>query len=164
MGYQFDRRGFMIIPDPREYRRTKEEQKQKCVVATEAYCPNGHNLIDDYVNFNGFGGIKLKIRRPNGEEGFMVLSPIFGDKTVVYIGTKPADGEKLEVFCPECGTAIPVLKPCDECTGGELRVLSVEPKFTVSDGIAFCDLVGCPSAYIISAGELVERAYIEGLE
>ncbi|RKZ33795.1 hypothetical protein DRQ33_03525 [bacterium] len=167
MGYRFDKKGFLLIPDPRERRlekQAKDANKPKCLVVNIVYCPNGHSVMDDYVNFNSFSGIKLKIHRPNGEQGVMVLSPIFGDKSVVFIGTKPKEGEKLEVFCPHCEQKIPILQPCENCDGGEIRVLSLDENFDITNGIAFCDLVGCPSAFILHSGELIEQAYLEGLE
>ena len=165
MGYRFDKKGFMVIPDPREIRRGRESAEtaeEKCIIVTQAFCPNGHNLMDDYVNFNGFAGIRLKIRRPNGDEGEMILSPIFGDQSIVYIGIKPQKGEKLEMFCPECGEKLPVIEKCKLCENGEIRGLSLSENFDIMNGIAFCDVVGCPSSYIVDSGDLIERAYLEG--
>jgi len=167
MGYKFDSHGFMIIPDPRDYKRKKRHEKEieelKVVVICHAYCPNGHDVMTGYVNFNGHDGIKLKIARPNGEEGEMVYSPIFGDKSIVYIGIKPDDGEKLEIFCPVCGVEIPVLSPCESCDVGEMRVLSQSPEFDITNGVTFCDLVGCPCAYLLNSGDLIEQAQLEEL-
>ncbi len=164
MGDIFDERGFMIIPDPRELRLRREakESHRKVVVVKKVFCPNGHNLIWDYASFNGCPGIRLRVRRPGGDEGEVVLSPIFGDHTRLSIGVKLVDGEKVSVMCPYCGVEIPVLTKCDQCSQGEIRVLSLSEEFDVSDGIAFCDVVGCPSSYIVRAGDLISREYVEG--
>ncbi|MCD6595044.1 hypothetical protein J7L68_05135 [bacterium] len=164
MGYRFDDKGFMIIPDPREIRREREiaeTNKNECIIVRKAFCPNGHNLIDEYVNFNGFAGIRLKISRPNGDEGEMVLSPIFGDQSIVYIGIKPQNGEKLDIFCPECGEKLPIIQHCEYCENGDIIGLSLDEKFDITNGIAFCDVVGCPSSYIVDSDELIEKAYLE---
>ena len=165
MGYKFDKRGFLVIPDPRDLRLKHQIEKaieKPVVVVKHAYCPNGHDLVWDYTNFNGFPGIHLKVRRPDGNEGEMVLSPIFGDCTSVSLGIKLVDGEKLDIFCPECGERLPILTKCDKCENGEIRGLSLDKDFDIANGIAFCDVVGCPSAYIVDSGDLIEQAYIEG--
>lgn len=163
MPYQFDEKGFMIIPDPRLLKEAKDIlSRNKVVVVEYVYCPNGHNLIWDYADFNGYPGIRLKVRKKNQQEGDVVLSPIFGDHTRVSLGVKLTEGEAVNVFCPICGIEIPVLKECDKCKNGRIRVLSLSPKFDITRGIAFCDLVGCPNSYIVKSGELISEAYLEG--
>ena len=164
MGYKFDEHGFMVIPDPREAKQKREIEQSidgKIVVVRHAFCPDGHDVMSESVNFNGHDGIHLKIRRPDGDEGDMILSPIFRDQTIVYMGTKPAAGEKLDVFCPICGVKLPILSQCENCDGGEIRVLSLSKEFDIANGIAFCDMVGCPSSYILDSDELIEQAYLE---
>lgn len=163
MPYQFDEKGFMIIPDPRLLSEAKEAlARSKVVVVEHVYCPNGHNLIWEYADFNGYGGIRLKIRKQNHQEGEVILSPIFGDHTRVSLGVKLVDGETVDVFCPICGVEIPILKECDRCGNGRIRVLSLPQKFDITLGIAFCDLVGCPNSYIVKSGELISEAYLGG--
>ncbi|MCD6417859.1 hypothetical protein J7M00_03645 [bacterium] len=165
MANRFDERGFLVIPDPRELRRERREKKEaenKVIVVKSAYCPNGHDLMWDYASFCGYAGIRIGAEKPNGEKGEIVLSPIFGDHSRISLGIKLIDGEKLKLFCPECGAEIPVLTKCENCEQGEIRVLSLARNFDIANGIAFCDVVGCPSSYIVDSGELIEQAYLEG--
>lgn len=164
MGYRFDERGFLVIPDPRELRigkKFKERLMQRVIVARNAYCPNGHDLIWEYANFNGFPGVRLTVERSDGAKGEVVLSPIFGDHTRLSLGITLKDGEKLKIFCPVCSVEIPVLTKCENCENGEIRVLSLDREFNMANGIAFCDVVGCPSSYILDSGDLIEQAYAE---
>jgi len=163
MGYKFDEHGFMIIPDPREFRIEREigeTLKNKVVIVRHAYCPNGHDVIWKYVKFNRHSGLRIHVRRTDGQEGDVVTSPIFGDHTRMCIGVDLVPGEKLEFQCPICGVKIPVLNKCDQCEDGEMRVLSYNPNYDISHGVAICDVVDCPSSYIVSAGELIAHAQV----
>ncbi len=164
MGYKFDERGFMVIPDPREFRAKREMSKtleREVVVVKHVYCPNGHDLIWENADFNGCSGIRLRARRPNGNEGTIFLSPIFGDHTRVSLDIKLFEGEKLDILCAVCGVRLPVLGLCPNCENGELRALSLTEDFDIANGIAFCDLVGCPSSYILDSGKFINQIYLE---
>jgi len=161
MGYKFDAHGFLVIPDPGEAklkRQVAHALEQPIVIAKHAFCPNGHDVIWENAQFNGFAGLRLKVRRANGEEGELIMSPIFGDKAHVTLGIKPQEGEKLDVFCPICNAEISVLMRCENCENGEIRFLSMEPKYDMRNGIAFCDVMSCSSAYLLDAGKLITMA------
>ncbi len=163
MAYKFDKQGFMIIPDPLAQKAKKEiaqALEEKLVKVTQAFCPHGHNLITNTSSFTGHNGLEIRYERANGEGGTLFVSPILGDKTVVFVGSRPNNGERIKFLCPHCGIEIPVLSKCDKCHEGEMRILSLDPKFDQTNGIAICDLVGCPSAYVLDAGQYISLAYL----
>ena len=166
MGYKFDERGFMVIPDPRQLRlghAIERSINRRVLVVKHAYCPNGHDLVWEFVDFNGFPGIHMRVKNASGAEGDIVLSPIFGDHTRVAIAIQLVDGEKLEIMCPVCGIGIPVLSRCPNCEAGELRVVSLNKEFDIANGVAFCDVVNCPSSHILDSGEFIAQSYLEEL-
>ncbi len=157
MAQIFNSHGYLIIPDPRAKRK---EEKKSVAIVTECYCPDGHNLIWDYAQFNGYAGIRISVQKENGEIGDIALSPIFGDHSRVSLGINLVKGEKLKLFCPYCEKEFPVLKKC-ECDKGELRVISLKKQFSYHDGIVVCDVVDCFNSFIIKSGELITETMIE---
>ncbi len=151
MGYKFDEKGYMVMPD---YQRDAREEK-KCLIVQEVYCHNGHNMIWDHAKFNGHPGIRLLVKNPDGTEGHVVVSPKYCDTTRVTLGIDLKVGERVKLCCPICGEELPTLKPCDFCDGGEIKTLSLRKPFDYNDAIGICDLVGCHNSVFFVAGELI---------
>jgi len=162
MTERFDSRGFLIIPDPREHKKAGAILKPVAVVE-HCYCPQGHDIIWENADFNGYPGIRLLVENQDHKRGFVILSPIFGDHTRVALDIKIREGEKLRLLCPICEAGFPVLKKC-ECENGELRVISLKKDFSYSDAIAICDIVGCFSSFIVKAGDLITQSMIEAIQ
>lgn len=152
----FDTQGMMIIPEPIEDESKKDG---KVIVITQAYCQNGHSLIDRKAMFNNHPGIVLKVEQ-NGNEGNIALSPIVGDKTRVCLCIELEDGKTVKLSCPECGEELPVHSPCDACDE-DLIAMFLTPKGDFNHCIAVCNKVGCPKANIVSSGELVAISHMD---
>ena len=83
---RFSKDGKLIIPLEQRKKGTKEMDEEKVrYVVTEAYCPNGCNLIDNEHKINGVPGLRFKFKRPD-MKGEFVLSAIEGgfDKIIVH--------------------------------------------------------------------------------
>ena len=109
---RFSKDGKLIIPLGQRKKGTKamEEEKVRYVV-TEAYCPNGCNIIDKEHEINGVSGLRIKFKRP-GMEGELVLSAIEGDFDKVILSGELEDGVKDELYCPQCGVMFKKLVNC----------------------------------------------------
>ncbi len=152
MGYKFDEKGYMVMPEPK---KDQGKDDRKCLLVKEAFCQNGHNLIWEDADFNGHGGIRLLVKDNHGNEGHVILSPIYGDTTKVTLGIKLKEGERVKLCCPHCSEELPTLKPCDWCEGGEIKTISLRKPFDYNQAIGLCDLVGCHNSVFYTAGELV---------
>ena len=147
---RFNNKGMMLIPEPIESDSVKDG---KVLIITEAYCPNGHNLIDKRAMFNGHPGIIVNINE-NGDTGTMALSPIVGDKARICLDVDLENGEHIDIFCPHCNVQLPIHSPCDACEGN-LITLFITPDANFNDCVAICDTIGCSQANILSSGEVV---------
>jgi len=135
------------------------------IVVTEAFCPNGHNLIGPgNEDFDGYPGISLQIS--DGEKsGILYVSPIHGD------GTKKGlvnwkDGQKLTICCPHCGVRIPRLAGC-HCSpsspmNGDLLKLYTTAALNDSHIMAFCNVWGCRRSRTIDNWNIISE-YFDGV-
>ena len=128
---------------------------------TRVFCPKGHNLLDICNTVGGLAGIRLAFRRPNGEQGELVLSPTLGCFERLVLSGALVDGEKVEVFCPECGAELDRLGDCDglppEKGGpGRLLLLYLTPENTPEEAITICNVVGCHNSSIRHAGDHIQ--------
>lgn len=134
------------------------------IVITEAYCPNGHNLIlPDNDEFDGYPGIKMKIVSST-DSGILYASPFHGD------GTKKGkqdwkQGEKLEIHCPECDILLPKLAKChcsmDSAEDGDLVKLYTSADLNDSHILAFCNVWGCRRSRTIDNWNIISE-YLDG--
>ena len=152
---RFNNKGMMVIPEPISSDSIKEG---KVLIITEAYCPNGHNLIDKRAMFNGHPGIITNIDE-NGDTGTMALSPVVGDKARICLDVDLSDGEHIDIFCPHCDVQLPIHSPCDMCDG-HLVALFLTPEANFNDCVGVCDQIGCPNAKILSSGEIIAISHV----
>ncbi len=145
----FDRSGILFIPRPKT---TELGKAKKIMVVKDCFCPNGHSLISSRVRFGSYNGIFLKVRTSNGE-GFIALSPVFGDKSRISLDVDLPEGELIEILCPECSAELPVYGKC-EC-GGDLKVTFTRPEVDFNNCVGFCNRVGCRHAEIKNEGQLL---------
>jgi hypothetical protein len=146
----YDRKGMLIIPSPPK--RRVETRSKELLVVKECYCTNGHNLIGPRVMFNGLPGIYLKARY-NGKEGYIGLSPVYGEKCRISLDIDLPCGEIIKLLCPTCNFAIPVFSPCS--CGGDIVSLFLNDHADFSDCIGICNRVNCSNAAVTSDGDLM---------
>ena len=75
---RFTKDGKLIIPLPAKRRKKIVDTEKSRFAVTEAYCPNGCNIIDKKHKINGMPGLRFKFKRPK-MEGEFVISAIQGD-------------------------------------------------------------------------------------
>ena len=63
------------------------------VVVTQAFGPDGENLIDDKITFDGHPAVTLKVRAGD-KEGLVYLSPVHGDRRKSGFTDIPAGNSK----------------------------------------------------------------------
>lgn len=134
------------------------------IVVTQAFCPNGHNLVDENDRreenlFDGYPGIKLHVTQ-NGQEGEVILSPFHGDCTKKG-KTDWNSGAKLEVRCPVCKELLPRMASC-RCEGnGDLILLYLTPKLSDSHILGLCNVWGCRRSRTINNWQIISE-YLDG--
>jgi len=151
---RFDSKGMMVIPNPLS---EKVPTQKKVIVATEAYCPAGHDLVSGRAVFGAYHGIVLGVRQDQ-DRGTVALSPIYGEKTRVSIDIDLQDGCLLELRCPECDVLLPTYAPCS--CGGNLTALFLAPGGDFADCIGVCNRVNCVHAQITQSGDLLSLSML----
>ena len=122
----------------------------------QAYCTNGHSLIDKENPIHGYAGIRLVFKNPNSE-GEIVISPLAGDLTKETLSGELEPGVRHELFCPHCNVALPVLMSCGCKRKGQLVVIGLTPQLNFNNAITLCDVAGCTNAAVVSAGEVIRH-------
>ncbi len=147
MGKMFDSKGRLKIP--------AKDVKREELIVKEAYCPEGHNLVTDMHLINGYPGIELAFRKENGEEGMVVLSPVLGDRTAIFLKGNVEEGEVVKFLCPVCERPLPILTTCDFCGQGNIYVLFLDTDFSFNNAITFCSKRGCPNSTIRKSDRII---------
>lgn len=125
------------------------------VVLTQAYCPQGHNLIDgSTVSFDGNPGISLLVSDGTLED-IVVSSPVHGDHRKAHSAAFKV-GAKLAIRCPVCGVDLDVLFPCS-CGKGELVNLYLTPDRNEGQVAAVCNVWGCPRSRVIDKWQIISQ-------
>lgn len=156
---RFGKDGRLIIPlNEREQRLRNRKQIENKVryEVTEAYCPNGCNIIDKENLINGFPGLRLKYKR-EGVEGEFVISAIEGDFDKIILKGELINGVKDELYCPHCGVMFEKLVNCNCSQGAEMVVIGLTPKLNFNEAITFCNVTGCSNGTFIQAGEILRH-------
>jgi hypothetical protein len=152
MGYRFNTKGMMIIPNP--IKSGSICRQKELIVVQSCYCPNGHNLISPQAVFNGFEGIILKIRR-EGQEGLVALSPVYGYKSRVALRVEMEEGQIWKVSCPHCDEPLPLYDKC-EC-GADMICLFLDKSANFGSSICICNRIGCHHAGIHYSDEIISK-------
>jgi len=143
---RFNKNGMRVYPFP----QTGDlDEDFDLLVIEKCFCPNGHSLISDRVDFNGFKGIVLKIIK-NDIEGFIAFSPIWGDKSRFVLDINIEDGETLTFLCPTCNVQLPISLNCN--CGGSYIILYTDEFANFTETVSFCNRVGCCEAFISKEG------------
>lgn len=144
---RFDSKGRIYVPE--QYRC--DENLDDLVVFKECYCENGHNLVSKRVKFGKCNGIWLKIQGEKGD-GFIAVSPVWGDKTRVTIDLDLINHELVQLFCPECDVKLPKYSNC-KC-GGDMVTIFLDNAANYSHCVGVCNRIGCPHSEIKNSDEL----------
>lgn len=144
---RYNAKGHMIYPCP-----NLDEGEESILVAEECYCPNGHNLVKDNADFNGFDGIVVKVENlDKTESGLIALSPICGDKSRITLDIELKKGEKYTMYCPDCDSKLPIYSDCT--CGASLIALFCTNENDFADCICICNRYGCHKSYIKDSEE-----------
>lgn len=158
MAYEiYDKDGKLHIPSPTEWSMAKEAVRHAVTVAA-AYCTQGHDLVDPDRVVGETAGIRVGFRRPCGDVGEVVLSATLGCFDKVVLSSELAEGEALDLFCPQCHTPLPILRECHCREGAVVNMLYLTRANDPYDAIAFCNVVGCHNSALIRSGEVVRSA------
>jgi len=159
---RFSKDGKLIIPLMQRKKGTQQTDKQQVRYAvTEAYCPNGCNIIDEEHKINGFAGLRVKYRRP-GMEGELVLSSIQGDFEKIILSGKLEEGVKDELYCPHCGVMFKKLVNCSCKPDADMVVIGLTPKLDYNNAISFCNVTGCRNGTTIKSGDVIRHVELWG--
>lgn len=159
---RFSKDGRLIIPLGQRKKGTKEADEKKVrYVVTEAYCPNGCNIIDKEHEINGAPGLRIKFRRP-GMEGEFVLSAIQGDLDKIILSGELKDGVKDELYCPHCGAMFKKLVNCSCRQDADMVVMGLTPKLDFNNAISFCNVTGCKNGTTIKSGDVIRHVQLWG--
>ena len=159
---RFGKDGKLIIPLVQRKEGTKRTDEQEVrYVVTEAYCPNGCNVIDEENKINGFAGIRVKYKRL-GMEGELVLSAIQGDFEKIIISGKLEEGVKDELYCPHCSVMFKKLVNCSCKSDADMVVIGLTPKLDYNNAISFCNVTGCHNGTTIKSGDVLRHMELWG--
>jgi hypothetical protein len=130
------------------------------IVITQAFCPDGHPLIgDDNELFDGYPGLKVLLKSENSS-GEIVLSPFHGDESKKGAALW-ADGEKVEICCPECGKPFPRMASCSCPGAGDLIKIYTTTTMSDSNILAMCNVWGCRRSRTINNWQIISE-YFDG--
>jgi len=160
---RFSKDGRLIIPlmQRKKYTKQMDEDKVRYVV-TEAYCPNGCNIIDNEHKINGVAGLRIKFKRP-GMEGEFVLSAIEGDFDKIILSGKLEEWLKDELYCPHCGVMFKKLVNCNCKPDADMVVIGLTPKLDFNNAISFCNVTGCANGTSIKSGDVLRHMRLWGV-
>ena len=129
------------------------------VQVTQAYCPQGHNLVLEKEElFDGAPGITLLVSA-GGPAKKLILSPFHGDHRR-YGFTDYAECARLEISCPICQTKLPELSACACSTEGKLIKLYLTPDLNDAHVVGLCNIWGCHRSKLFDQAELL-AAYLQ---
>lgn len=159
---RFSKDGRLSIPLGQRKRGTKETDEEKVrYVVTEAYCPNGCNIVDKEHEINGSPGLRMKFKRP-GMEGEFVLSAIQGDFDKIILWGDLEQGVKDELYCPHCSVMFKKLVNCSCKPDADMVVIGLSPKLDFNNAISFCNVTGCANGTTIKSGEVIRHIQASG--
>ena len=159
---RFNKDGRLIIPLMKRKKgiRKTDEEKVRYIV-TEAYCPNGCNIIDMEHKINGVPGLRIKFER-SGMEGEFVLSAIEGDFDKIMLSGELEDGVKDELYCPHCGVMFKILVNCSCKSDADMVVVGLTPELDFNNAISFCNVTGCINGTFVKSGDVIRHARLRG--
>jgi len=159
---RFSKDGRLIIPLGQRNKGTKETSEEKVrYVVTEAYCPDGCNIIDKEHKIHGVPGLRIRFKRP-GMEGEFALSAIEGDFDKIILSGALEDGVKDELYCSHCGVMFKKLVDCSCKPDADMVVIGLTPKLDFNNAISFCNVTGCANGTSIKSGDVLRHMRLWG--
>lgn len=135
------------------------------IVITQAFCPNGHNLVRQNTDalFDGYPGICLYLEAA-GWEGEVTLSPIHGDHSKVGMPASIPEGTRCIVRCPVCEAELPRITDCGCAHGGDLVGIYLRPSLAPGDVVGVCNILGCYRSRVMDQFELLSEFVVSESE
>ncbi|MEZ4268474.1 MAG: hypothetical protein R3F39_19075 [Myxococcota bacterium] len=125
------------------------------VVITQAYCHNGHRLVEEEnPQFGGFPGVGLRVTA-QGVTHSVYLSPIHGHDEKTGGEDIPA-GAVCGLACPTCNESLREYAAC-ACGRGTLRAIHLSAERKDSHIAAVCNVWGCTRSRIIDEWEVLSE-------
>lgn len=158
----YSKDGRLIIPisERKNQLVTKSENKVRYIIS-QAYCPNGCDLIDHDNQINGYPGLRIKYKRP-GVEGEFIISAIEGDFDKKILSGSLIDKVKDELYCPHCGIIFPKLVNCNCQPDADMIIIGLTSKLNYNDAITFCNVTGCANGAFIQSGDAIRHVRLRG--
>ncbi|MGM0578698.1 MAG: hypothetical protein ACQEXJ_23435 [Myxococcota bacterium] len=125
------------------------------VVVTQAYCHNGHELVDpSNPTFGGYPGLRVRVTTSDRDED-VTLSPIHGHREKSG-GEDIAPGTRCRIACPTCDEPLPEYAACP-CDSGTLHAISLSADPRKGHLAAVCDVWGCPHSRVVDEFEVLSE-------
>ena len=151
---RFSEDGRLIVPLSK--REPSEKENKVRYVLSEAYCPNGCNIVEKDCEINGSPGLRIKFKRP-GVEGEFVISAIEGDFDKKILSGDLENGVKDELYCPHCGVMFEKIVNCNCNVEADMVVIGLTPKLDFNNAISFCNVTGCDNGSFVKAGDVIRH-------
>jgi hypothetical protein len=134
--------------------RVQEERDDVFIVVTQAFGPNGDNLVGlSDVTFDGFPAVTLKLK-VGEREGLVHLSPFHGDPRKQGFTDIP-EGAKCELSCPVSGKRLDHMGKVSEDGGADYYAIYLTPDLNRGEMVAISDVWGDYHSRIIDGAELI---------
>ncbi len=125
------------------------------VVVTQAYCHNGHDLINNDVKVSGYPSINLLLSDGKSEQ-LVYISAIQGDNSKKFDTTYP-EHTLLTVMCPVCKEELDNIAPCDCVKGSKFVAIYLNKKRNFSSCVGICNSWNCSRSFMGSAWRIISR-------
>lgn len=154
---KYSKNGRLLIPLSQrgKIKDEKKENKVKYLI-TNAFCPDGCNIIDSGNFINGYPGLRIGFKR-SGVEGQFVISAIEGDFEKIILSGELKNGVKDELFCPYCGTMFEKLVNCGCQPDSDMVVIGLTPNLDFNNSITFCNVTGCTNGSFVESGIIIRH-------
>lgn len=144
---------FDIRPETSSRLRAISE-KGYIVVVTQAYGPNGEDLMDDSGRtFSGEPGVKLRVTQGD-KTADVVLSPFFGDPAK-YSDVEFEVGKRCVLTCPQSGEPLDQIDGMGSEEDGYFFAVYLTSKLGEGELVAVNDIWGVTNSRMLSEGELL---------
>jgi hypothetical protein len=159
---KYDKDGRLIIPlIQRKKNITKADEQEVRYAVTEAYCPQGCNIMEEKHKIKGAAGLRMKFQRP-GMEGELIISALQGDFEKIILSGELQDGVKDDLYCPHCGIMFEKLVNCSCKPEADMVVIGLTKKLDYNNAISFCNVTGCTNGTTIKSGDVIRHITLHG--
>lgn len=176
---RFDDKGKLIIPEVVKRKKDKQKESEFDIpeiiketrtfyIIKQAFCPNGHNLVDKKHIISGYPSIRLRYKRKDNTKTEIAISAVLGDPQKIILHGNLIFGELVGIHCPICDVKLPILthyKPGKGEPGFnkneiiDIVALYLTPELDYSKAISFCNKVGVVHSSIKYAHEIISDIY-----